>query len=210
MLPLLLLLFFTRQVLAAGDLFFYLSEAEPLCFLDDVVEGATILVKYAHPSTSSLPVVVRIHDPHGVVVSERRAAETGRLAYAAKEVGEHKICTLADPKAKSWPAATKTAKFSIKIDIVSSTTAEVADANIAKLSHVKGLETELNELASVVDLLLQDMQLARQRETHFRDQSERINSRVVWWSVLQTLILIVAGVMQSLHLRAFFISKKIA
>jgi hypothetical protein len=204
-----LLLLCLLPLVATANLFFYLAEAEEICFIDDLALGSTLVVKYIHPDVNSKAVVLKILSPTGKVASTKRAADAGRLAFASAEAGEHKVCISADAQAKAWPAASKTAKISVKLDVVSATV-DVADSNLAKQSHVKGLETELNDLASVVDLLLKDMELARQRETHFREQSERINSRVVWWSLLQTAILIAAGVLQSIHLQSFFYSKKIA
>jgi hypothetical protein len=202
-------------VLANEDLFFYLSESEPVCFLDDLAMGSTVLIKYKHPDAElgSKPVKITISTSDHQVVLEKRALASGRLAYAAKTQGEHSICA-SSVAGSNWPANSKTSKMYVKIDIVSSASAAVGEVvvegNIAKVAHVKGLEAELNDLAGVVDLLLQDMELARERETHFRLQSERINSRVVWWSVAQTGILLLAAMMQSLHLHAFFVGKKMA
>jgi len=208
----LLVLATVAAVARASELYFYLTESEPLCFFDDLALGSTILVKFEHVDHASKPAVVRIYDPNGATVVEKRATETGRLAFAAKQVGEHRVCAAAELKTKAWPASSKTARFSMRVDVVSGAAENAAEdtINLAKVAHVKGLEAELNDLANVVDLVLQDMELARQRETHFREQSERISSRVVWWSVIQTLVLVAAGVMQSLHLQRFFMSKKIA
>lgn len=43
----------------------------------------------------------------------------------------------------------------------------------------------------------------------FRDQSELTNSRVVWWTILQILVLGVTCFWQMRHLKQFFVSKKL-
>lgn len=49
----------------------------------------------------------------------------------------------------------------------------------------------------------------REREVAFRRTSESTHARVQWWSVLQTVVLVGAGVWQIQHLKAFFRGKKI-
>jgi hypothetical protein len=47
------------------------------------------------------------------------------------------------------------------------------------------------------------------REERFRQTSESTNQRVLWWSILQTLILVAIGVWQMRHLKSFFEAKKL-
>lgn len=47
------------------------------------------------------------------------------------------------------------------------------------------------------------------REERFRYTSESTNLRVFWWSIVQVLALIVIGIWQSLHMKSFFINKKL-
>jgi predicted metal-binding membrane protein len=48
------------------------------------------------------------------------------------------------------------------------------------------------------------------REERFRDTSESTNARVMWWSIAQTVVLLIAGVYQLTNLKGFFKSKKLA
>uniref|UniRef100_A0A8C5MIJ9 Transmembrane p24 trafficking protein 4 n=1 Tax=Leptobrachium leishanense TaxID=445787 RepID=A0A8C5MIJ9_9ANUR len=47
------------------------------------------------------------------------------------------------------------------------------------------------------------------REERFRLTSESTNQRVLWWSIAQTLILILTGIWQMRHLKSFFEAKKL-
>jgi hypothetical protein len=49
----------------------------------------------------------------------------------------------------------------------------------------------------------------REREMAFRDQSEKTNSRVVWWIILQIGLLAGTCYWQTRHLKHFFIAKKL-
>lgn len=47
------------------------------------------------------------------------------------------------------------------------------------------------------------------REERFRMTSESTNQRVLWWSIAQTIILILTGIWQMRHLKSFFEAKKL-
>nr|KAF6320228.1 transmembrane p24 trafficking protein 4 [Myotis myotis] len=49
----------------------------------------------------------------------------------------------------------------------------------------------------------------RYREERFRLTSESTNQRVLWWSITQTVILILTGIWQMRHLKSFFEAKKL-
>jgi len=46
------------------------------------------------------------------------------------------------------------------------------------------------------------------REMEFRDESEEVNSKVMWYSFAQTVVLLASGIFQIRHLQGFFRSKK--
>ncbi|CAF5139730.1 unnamed protein product, partial [Rotaria magnacalcarata] len=49
----------------------------------------------------------------------------------------------------------------------------------------------------------------RYREERFRTLSETTNQRVLWWSLAQLVILVIAGLWQMRHLKGFFEAKKL-
>jgi p24 family protein alpha len=57
--------------------------------------------------------------------------------------------------------------------------------------------------------LLREQQYQRGRETSFRNTSESTNDRVKWWSILQTVVMVVAGLWQIFHIKRFLKNKKI-
>lgn len=65
----------------------------------------------------------------------------------------------------------------------------------------------------VLKLLLQHLflsfLLSQFREERFRSVSESTNQRVLWWSIIQTIILVTTGFWQMRHLKSFFEAKKL-
>lgn len=53
------------------------------------------------------------------------------------------------------------------------------------------------------------LHLLQYREERFRQTSESTNQRVLWWSIAQTVILLVTGFWQMKHLKSFFEAKKL-
>ena len=62
----------------------------------------------------------------------------------------------------------------------------------------------------LIQLSVVPVTLFQLREENFRDTSESTNSRVLWWSIAQTVVLIVTAVYQLTNLKGFFKSKKLA
>lgn len=58
-------------------------------------------------------------------------------------------------------------------------------------------------------LLIAPCLSSQYREERFRQTSESTNQRVLWWSIVQTLILVAIGIWQMRHLKSFFEAKKL-
>lgn len=71
------------------------------------------------------------------------------------------------------------------------------------------LQLRIRQLLNQIDQIGKEQAYQRIREERFRHTSETTNARVLWWSLGQTLILIVIGVWQMRHLKNFFEAKKI-
>jgi hypothetical protein len=195
-----------------SDLYFYLTERAQRCFVEELPARTILLGDYKHPEAARKGVVVRVLGPGGNEVYSEAAEAVGRFAFHSTESGEHRVCVLstarAAPGGKTWPAdAGKTAKFHLRLEIHGEDAALLKD--MAKRDQLSSLERELLDLDSQVDLILKDLEYSKTQETHFRAQSERINTRIMWWSLFQTLLVLLSSVWQLWHLRSFFIAKKL-
>lgn len=73
--------------------------------------------------------------------------------------------------------------------------------------HVKDLAGRVKELNSRLHDIRREQQFQREREIQFRELSEAVNRRAVYWSLLQLVVLFYMCVWQLRHLRGFFESK---
>jgi len=72
-------------------------------------------------------------------------------------------------------------------------------------SHVSDVASKVRELNIKLEDIRREQQYQRERESDFRDLSEVTNSRAVWYSVAQIVVLIVTCVWQLKHLRVSFL-----
>lgn len=63
------------------------------------------------------------------------------------------------------------------------------------------LATKLRDLNDKIDGIRREQQYQREIESVFRDASERVNRRALWWSFLQMAVLVGAGAWQMRHLK---------
>jgi len=82
-------------------------------------------------------------------------------------------------------------------------------AEIAAKDKLSELQLRVRQLVEQVEQIQKEQNYQRWREERFRQTSESTNQRVLWWSILQTLILVATAVWQMQHLKSFFKAKKL-
>ncbi|XP_032885425.1 transmembrane emp24 domain-containing protein 9-like, partial [Amblyraja radiata] len=80
---------------------------------------------------------------------------------------------------------------------------------IAAKDKLSDLQLRVRQLIEQVEQIQKEQNYQRYREERFRGTSESTNQRVLWWSIVQTLILILTGIWQMRHLKSFFEAKKL-
>jgi hypothetical protein len=67
--------------------------------------------------------------------------------------------------------------------------------------HIQTLASKLQDLNDRVSAVRREQQYQREIEATFRDASERVNGRAVWWSIWQILILFGVAVAEMRYLK---------
>jgi hypothetical protein len=67
--------------------------------------------------------------------------------------------------------------------------------------HVHDLASKVRDLNKRLEDIRREQQFQREREAEFRDLSDSTNSRAVWWSIFQIVVLFSTCVWQLRHLR---------
>ncbi|THU99170.1 hypothetical protein K435DRAFT_964621 [Dendrothele bispora CBS 962.96] len=216
--------------LAANALHFYLDANEKRCFVeelptDTVVEGhyralewSEARQEYVVDENLGIHVEVEVcfypNDPQvisnglhktqevysGHTVVKTKGPSEGRFTFTSHESGDHSICL--STNYTSWFSSTH---IRLYLDIVVGTTR--ADAEHDR-THVSELSAKIRDLNQKLEDIRREQQYQREREADYRDLSETTNSRAVWYSVAQIVVLVVTCMWQLRHLKNFFEDRK--
>uniref|UniRef100_A0A8D0NAS1 Transmembrane emp24 domain-containing protein 9 n=3 Tax=Sus scrofa TaxID=9823 RepID=A0A8D0NAS1_PIG len=214
-LPLLLALLLA---LAGGGDAFYLEvrELEEKCFIQEIPDGTVVIGNYKtelydpavekyQPSPQWINLFVFVKDPENKNLLSRQYGPRGSFTFTSQSPGEHQICLHLE---SIRFALFYDGKLAIHLDMqlgerTNDYTELVANDKLSLL-HLR-----IQQLVEQVEKIQKEQEYQRWREERFRQTSESTNQRVLWWSILQTFILVATGIWQMLHLKSFFKAKKL-
>lgn len=196
-----LLTLLTLLVLASAThaLHFYLDANEKRCFIeeiptDTVVEGhykalewSEALQEYIQqPELGILVEVEEIESSH--IVVKTKGPSEGRFTFTSHEPGDHSLCL--STNYTSWFSNTH---IRLYLDIIVGTTKPDIEHD---RSHISQLAARVRDLNLKLEDIRREQQYQREREADFRNLSENTNTRAVWYSVAQIVVLLVTCVWQ--------------
>eukprot|EP00465_Bigelowiella_longifila_P006397 CAMPEP_0185254252 /NCGR_PEP_ID=MMETSP1359-20130426/2960_1 /TAXON_ID=552665 /ORGANISM="Bigelowiella longifila, Strain CCMP242" /LENGTH=216 /DNA_ID=CAMNT_0027837037 /DNA_START=33 /DNA_END=683 /DNA_ORIENTATION=- len=193
--------------------YFFLSKDVPRCFIEDVPHDMLVMGNYKVPSDGKEIIVFVVtapgskdkkHDIEGEeIMLHHAAAGEGKFVFTAHDDGEHLICAYINETHPMYRA--QNFKVELRFDVGEHATNY---DDMAKSEHLSAIELEVRKLVDLVRDIRSQQQYLREREVNFRQISESTNSSVMWWSVLQSFVLIGSGVWQVIQLKTMFNAKK--
>jgi len=132
-----------------------------------------------------------------------RGLPEGRFTFTSHDSGDHSICLSPHFASTTWFSPSSHIRF--YLDIVVGNTRPDVDHD---RSHVSEIASKVRELNTKLEDIRREQQYQREREADFRNLSEATNSRAVWYSVAQIVVLILTCTWQLRHLRHFFDDRK--
>ncbi|KAJ4494158.1 emp24/gp25L/p24 family/GOLD-domain-containing protein [Lentinula lateritia] len=206
-----LVLLLLCSALAANALHFYLDANEKRCFIeelptDTVVEGHYKALEWSEKQQSyisdeNLGIHVEVEEVEtGHTVVKSKGPSEGKFTFTSHDAGDHSICL--STNYTSWFSSTH---IRLYLDIVVGTTRPDSEHD---RTHVSEIAAKVRDLNQKLEDIRREQQYQREREADYRDLSEMTNSRAVWYSVVQIVVLIVTCVWQLRHLKNFFEDRK--
>ena len=147
---------------------------------------------------------VKVVSPTGAVLHDEDDAEEGELSFIAESTGNYVFCftnAFEDDDEGAGP-------IGLMLDIRTGIHARHWHA-VAKKEDLAGFERELRKVEVEISEVHKSLLAMKEREQVMRDKSELTNSRVAWMSTASILVVAIAGVVQTLSLRAFFKKKNV-
>ncbi|XP_071793682.1 transmembrane emp24 domain-containing protein 4-like [Asterias amurensis] len=202
---------------SALGLYFHIGETEKKCFIEEIPDETMVIGNYKTqlydkntndfmPSSPHIGMHVEVKDPDSKIILSKVYSSEGRFTFTSHTPGEHSICLYSN--STKWAMFGANNKMRVHLDI------EVGEhANdykqIAEKDKLTELQLRIRQLLDQVAQVQKEQNYQRYREERFRQTSESTNQRVLWWSLGQTVILLVTGFWQMRHLKGFFEAKKL-
>ncbi|XP_014204986.1 transmembrane emp24 domain-containing protein eca [Copidosoma floridanum] len=197
-----------------SGLYFHIGETERKCFIEEVPDDTTVLMTYKvelydprsqgfMPSSPGIGMHVEVRDPDDKIVLSRVYSSEGQISFTSQIPGEHLI----------YLYSNSTAWFSggqLRVHLNIQVGEQAIDyAYVGQKEKLSELQLRVKQLLDQVVQITKEQSYQRYREERFRHTSESTNSRVLWWSLAQTIVLVIMGSWQMRHLKSFFEAKKL-
>ncbi|KAF7309674.1 Membrane protein [Mycena indigotica] len=215
-------------ITASNALHFYLDANEKRCFIEELPMDTVVEGEYSFPTKTlavfngptghyralewsedsqtyemdeNLGIIVEVDElDSGHSVVKTRGPSEGRFTFTSHEAGDHTICL--STNYTSWFSSTH---LRLYLDVVVGQTKADADHD---RSHVSELASKIRDLNQKLEDIYREQSYQRQREADYRNLSEATNSRAVWYSIAQILVLVGTCTWQLRHLKRFFEDRK--
>ncbi|KAG5637741.1 hypothetical protein H0H81_003379 [Sphagnurus paluster] len=157
--------------------------------------------KQAYGTNPELGIVVEVVESEsGDIAVKTTGPPEGKFTFTSHDAGDHSICL--STNYTSWFSHTH---IRLYLDIAVGTTKTDVEHD---RTHVSGLAAKVRDLNEKLEDIRREQQYQREREADYRDLSEATNSRAVWYSVAQIVVLIATCTWQLRHLKRFFEDRK--
>ncbi|KAF3694144.1 Transmembrane emp24 domain-containing protein 11 Glycoprotein 25L [Channa argus] len=194
-------------------MFFDLGEQEEKCIIKEIPEDMLVtghfllepwdLKMLTH--SVHLGVTVTVRDPDHEVLMSKRFGKLGKFTFTAHTSGQHYLCFQTNSTRFAVFAAER---LKLHLDVQMGEHSIDHNTDKTKDSMVT-LENNLRHLIHQMTYITKQQEYQREKEEVFRLISEETNSKVFWWAVVQTCILLSVGFWQMKRLKDFFIAKKL-
>ncbi|EDR14683.1 uncharacterized protein LACBIDRAFT_182011 [Laccaria bicolor S238N-H82] len=202
---------FLSFITSIHALHFYLDANQKRCFVeelptDTVVEGHYRALEWSeneqkYMENFELGIIVEVQEePSGDVVVKTTGPLDGKFTFTSHEAADHSICL--STNYTSWFSHTH---IRLYLDIVIGSTKPDVEHD---RSHISELASKVRDLNQKLEDIRREQQYQRERESDYRDLSEATNSKAVWYSIAQIIVLVATCAWQLRHLKRFFEDRK--
>ncbi|PVU93153.1 hypothetical protein BB559_003402 [Furculomyces boomerangus] len=192
---------------------FYLKNGERECFPQDSPENFVIKGKFSleewreHEKRlikdPSLTVQITVDDlSNNNRIMNQKGTQEGRFSYTVVNPGRQNICFLVKSGNPQWSPYSR---IRVTLDM-----AIQEDEDFAKASEkMNVLQRTLVDLNNKIKVIRKEQLFQRERESLFNKTNVSITRRILFWAVMQIILICAVCYWQLRHLRRFFEAKKL-
>jgi hypothetical protein len=166
------------------------------CFFETVEQSNKLQGSFEVVSGGLFDVDCAVSGPGGETHYSAQRQKSGAFSLLAPRAGAYSICF----SSRMSSSADKTVAFSLH-------TGDALFRDVAKQEHVTPLENEITQLMDAINKVEDEQQYMAARERQSRETNESTNRRVLWFSLLEALVVVALGAWQISYLRQTFEKK---
>ncbi|XP_029298177.1 transmembrane emp24 domain-containing protein 11 [Cottoperca gobio] len=200
-------------LMLAAAMYFDLGEQEEKCIIEEIPEDLLVTGNFllepwdlkAPSQSAHLGVTVTVRDPNHEVLMTKRYGKFAKFTFTAHASGQHYLCFQTNSTRFSVFAGQR-----LKLHLDVQMGEHAIEPNMEKTKdNMETLEYSLRHLIDQMMYITRQQEYQREKEEVFRQIGEDTNSKVLWWAVVQTSVLLSVGFWQMKRLKDFFIAKKL-
>lgn len=164
------------------------------CFFEKLQPGDSFLIAYQVGEGGQLDIDFFVTDPNNAIIVDDKIKSVGTHTIQATVAGTYNYCFRNYVGSREAKLVTFNVHNRAKLDATVDT---------------DPLEIEIRQLGLVIESISDEQEYLVIREQSHRDTAESTNSRVVWWSLTETAILVSICLFQIWYIRRFFEVKRV-
>jgi len=173
------------------------------CFYSAIDAGNRVIVDFFVLRGGLLDIELNIISPMHEVMYTGLHFEQSKYEFTPTQSGVYQVCF--NNEMARWTA--KVVTFEVLVgDEINKPVAGVPDQN--SKNTLTPLEESIRTISNSLDQVEEDQKYLRVREQKHRDTAESTNNRVLWYSILESMVLIGISLGQVYALRKFFEVKR--
>ncbi|ORY90161.1 emp24/gp25L/p24 family/GOLD-domain-containing protein [Leucosporidium creatinivorum] len=170
-----------------------LAASSKECFFEDLHAEDKMTVTYQVAGGGHLDVDFWMKGPGERIMNEQKKKDTGTYSFTAEQDGRYTYC------------------FSNEMSTVTGKTLSFNVHGVMYVEddgHTAPIEREIRALSQALEAVKEEQEYIVVRERLHRDTAESTNSRIKYWSIIQTCMLFAVCGWQIFYLKRFFEVKR--
>eukprot|EP00301_Raphidiophrys_heterophryoidea_P026041 c8885_g1_i1.p1 GENE.c8885_g1_i1~~c8885_g1_i1.p1 ORF type:complete len:213 (-),score=55.65 c8885_g1_i1:102-740(-) len=180
---------------SAIELTFWADPQGTECFFEDIYKGDAVSGNFQVTTGGNMEVDFQVLTPTGKSVIKLDSVVEHMFEFGAEESGEYTFCFSNTNTYHDMKSIT----FELNADHPLANTNAIADKN-----SMSDLQDKLRQLQLTVRDVQSTQRYLRNREIRHRNTTDSTNSRVLWWSVLEAVVIVALSAFQVYYIRSFF------
>ncbi|RKO90922.1 emp24/gp25L/p24 family/GOLD-domain-containing protein, partial [Blyttiomyces helicus] len=190
-------LFLACLLSSVNALYFYLEGAEQKCFIEELPRETTVVGSYRSEDWTDAAQAFQENPLVGIQIAvevlpsrhkiiDQKGSSYGRFTFTTAEAGDHLICLYVwRERGRVREEGEGMPKLHLDLMFGDAT----HDTAATKKEIIGDLTYRVKEVNNRIRNIRTEQQHQRDREMEFRDTSERTNSHVVNWTIVQFVVL---------------------